>query len=67
MRSMRRKVCAVLVPALVSGAALFAAAQGLGLAQRRGLEVLFLLRRPEGLVEMGLGRFGASIAPQDGG
>ena len=41
--------------------------EGLGLAQRRGLEVLFLLRRPEGLVEMGLGRFGASIAPQDGG
>lgn len=41
--------------------------EGLGLAQRMGLEVLFLLRRPEGLVEMGLGRFGASIAPQDGG
>ena len=33
--------------------------EGLGLAQRRGLEALFLLRRPEGLVEMGLGRFGA--------
>jgi len=31
---------------------------GLVLAQRQGLEVLFLLRRPEGLVEMGLGRFG---------
>ena len=41
--------------------------EGLGLAQRMGLEVLFLLRRPEGLVEMGLGRFGASNAPQDGG
>lgn len=36
--------------------------EGLGLAQRRGLEALFLLRRPEGLVEMGLGRFGASCA-----
>ncbi|MGP1629122.1 MAG: FAD:protein FMN transferase [Giesbergeria sp.] len=34
--------------------------EGLALAQRMGLEVLFLLRRPEGLVEMGLGRFGAS-------
>jgi len=32
----------------------------LGLAQRMGLEALFLVRRPEGLVEMGLGRFGAS-------
>ncbi len=32
----------------------------LAMAQRRGLEALFLLRRPEGLVEMGLGRFGAS-------
>jgi len=31
---------------------------GLVLAQRQGLEVLFLLRRPEGLIEMGLGRFG---------
>ncbi|WP_027996375.1 FAD:protein FMN transferase [Simplicispira psychrophila] len=31
--------------------------EGLGLAQRMGLEVLFLLRRPHGLVEMGLGRF----------
>ena len=38
--------------------------EGLALAQRRGLEVLFLLRRPEGLVEMGLGRFGASCASQ---
>jgi thiamine biosynthesis lipoprotein len=34
--------------------------EGLALAQRMGLEALFLLRRPEGLVEMGLGRFGAS-------
>ncbi len=33
--------------------------EGLGLAQRMGLEALFLLRHPEGLVEMGLGRFGA--------
>ncbi len=39
--------------------------EGLALAQRRGLEALFLLRRPEGLVEMGLGRFGPSAcAPQ---
>lgn len=36
--------------------------EGLAMAQRMGLEVLFLLRRPEGLVEMGLGRFGASCA-----
>lgn len=34
--------------------------EGFGLAQRMGLEALFLLRHPEGLVEMGLGRFGAS-------
>jgi len=34
--------------------------EGLALAQRRGLEALFLLRRPEGLVELGLGRLGAS-------
>ena len=39
--------------------------EGLALAQRRGLEALFLLRRPEGLAEMGLGRFGPSAsAPQ---
>ena len=38
--------------------------EGLAMAQRRGLEVLFLLRRPEGLVEMGLGRFGASTVRQ---
>jgi FAD:protein FMN transferase len=33
--------------------------EGLAMAQRVGLEALFLLRRPEGLVEMGLGRFSA--------
>ncbi len=33
--------------------------EGLTLAQRMGLDALFLLRRAEGLVEMGLGRFGA--------
>lgn len=39
--------------------------EGLALAQRRGLEALFLLRRPEGLAEIGLGRFGPSAsAPQ---
>lgn len=32
--------------------------EGLGLAQRMGLEALLLLRRPEGLVEIGVGRFG---------
>ena len=37
--------------------------EGLAMAQRMGLEALFLLRRPEGLVEMGLGRFGVSTAP----
>src|SRR3569623_2396557 len=35
-------------------------AERIGMAQRMGLEALFLVRRPEGLVEMGLGRFGAS-------
>ncbi|MDP3252643.1 MAG: FAD:protein FMN transferase [Hydrogenophaga sp.] len=30
--------------------------EGLAMAQRRGLDVLFLLRRAEGLVELGLGR-----------
>ncbi len=39
--------------------------EGLAMAQRRGLEALFLLRGPEGLVEMGLGRFGASGRPQN--
>ena len=38
--------------------------EGLAMAQRMGLEALFLLRRPEGLVEMGLGRFGSSPVPQ---
>lgn len=33
--------------------------EGLAMAQRMGLEALFLLRRPEGLVEIGLGRFRA--------
>lgn len=31
--------------------------EGLAMAQRMGLDVLFLLRRHEGLVELGLGRF----------
>lgn len=31
--------------------------EGLAMAQRMGLEALFLLRRPEGLVDLGLGRF----------
>jgi thiamine biosynthesis lipoprotein len=34
--------------------------EGLAMAQRMGVDVLFLLRRAEGLVEMGLGRFGRS-------
>ena len=34
--------------------------EGLAMAQRMGLDALFLLRRAEGLVEMGLGRFGQS-------
>jgi thiamine biosynthesis lipoprotein len=38
--------------------------EGLALAQRMGLEALFLLRKAEGLVEMGLGRFAA--APVNG-
>jgi thiamine biosynthesis lipoprotein len=32
--------------------------EGLAMAQRMGMDVLFLLRRAEGLVEVGLGRFG---------
>jgi thiamine biosynthesis lipoprotein len=32
----------------------------LAMAQRMGLEVLLLSRRVQGLVEMGLGRFGAA-------
>ena len=35
--------------------------EGLAMAQRMGMDVLFLLRRPEGLVEIGLGRFGISV------
>ena len=34
--------------------------EGLALAQRMGMDGLFLLRRSEGLVEVGLGRFGRS-------
>lgn len=34
--------------------------EGLAMAQRMGLDALFLLRRAEGLVEMGLGRFGSA-------
>lgn len=32
--------------------------EGLAMAQRMGMDVLFLLRRREGLIELGLGRFG---------
>jgi thiamine biosynthesis lipoprotein len=38
--------------------------EGLALAQRMGLDVLFLLRRAEGLMELGLGRFGSASVPQ---
>ena len=38
--------------------------EGLALAQRLGLEALWLLRRDGALVEVGLGRFGAAAAPQ---
>ena len=34
--------------------------EGLAMAQRVGMDVLFLLRRSEGLTEVGLGRFGQS-------
>lgn len=34
--------------------------EGLTMAQRMGLDVLFLVRRAQGLVEVGLGRFGSS-------
>jgi thiamine biosynthesis lipoprotein len=34
--------------------------EGMVMAQRMGLDVLFLLRRAEGLMEVGLGRFGSS-------
>ena len=36
------------------------AAQGLALAQRHGLEALWLLRRGGALVELGLGRLGGA-------
>ena len=36
--------------------------EGLAMAQRMGLDALFLLRCAEGLAEMGMGRFGASTA-----
>ncbi len=36
--------------------------EGLAMAQRMGLDVLFLVRRAEGLVELGLGRLGRSEA-----
>jgi FAD:protein FMN transferase len=32
--------------------------EGLAMAQRLGMDVLFLLRRSEGLIELGMGRFG---------
>lgn len=38
--------------------------QGLALAQRMGLEALWLLRRDGALVEMGLGRFGNAQVPR---
>ncbi|MDP2020054.1 MAG: FAD:protein FMN transferase, partial [Hydrogenophaga sp.] len=34
--------------------------EGLAMAQRMGMDVLFLLRRAEDLIEVGLGRFGGS-------
>jgi thiamine biosynthesis lipoprotein len=37
--------------------------EGLAVAQRMGLDVLFLLRSAEGLVELGLGRFGSASVP----
>lgn len=37
--------------------------EGPAMAQRMGLDVLFLFRRGDGLTEMGLGRFGTSRAP----
>lgn len=36
--------------------------EGLAMAQRMGMDVLFLLRRAEGLMEVGLGRFGRPAA-----
>lgn len=40
-------------------------ADGLALAQRLGLEALWLLRRGEALVELGLGRFGVAPASEN--
>nr|WP_254068029.1 FAD:protein FMN transferase [Acidovorax sp. SRB_14] len=40
--------------------------EGLALAQRLGLEALWLLRRGGALVELGLGRFGAAATPPGG-
>jgi len=34
--------------------------EGLAMAQRMGIDVLYLLRRAEGLMEVGLGRFGSA-------
>ncbi|MFP5466929.1 MAG: FAD:protein FMN transferase [Gammaproteobacteria bacterium] len=39
--------------------------EGMGMAQRMGIEVLFLVRRPGSLIEVGLGRFGHS-GPRQG-
>jgi thiamine biosynthesis lipoprotein len=39
--------------------------EGLAMAQRMRLEALFLLQRAEGLVEMGLGRFGIVTGAQE--
>jgi FAD:protein FMN transferase len=36
--------------------------EGLAMAQRMRLDVLFLVRRAEGLVELGLGRLGRSAS-----
>ena len=41
--------------------------EGLAMAQRMGLDVLFLLRRGQGLTEIGLGRFGAGRTPEGNG
>lgn len=38
--------------------------EGLAMAQRMGLEAMFLLRQPKGLVEMGLRRFGVGTVRQ---
>ncbi len=39
--------------------------EGLAMAQRIGMDVLFLLRREKGLIEVGLGRFGQSSDPSN--